>query len=308
MITIKHLKIFKEVARVKSMSKAAENLYISQPTISQKIQEIENFYHIKLFQRHSRTLGISEDGKLLLDHANKILDEFDIMDNLFANKDKTTIKFGSTLTVANAVTAKMLKNIEEKHPDMHFQVYVDNTQSIEEKLISYDLDVAIVEGDIHNDSIIHEPIIHDQLVLVCSKDHPLAQFDIIDLSALENLPFIVREKGSGTRAMLDNFMHYHKISYTVEWQCHSWSSIKQAVIMNHGLTLISARLVQNEIDQGLLHVLKLPHWSWHRMFSLCYRKEYASQNQLKIIKEEALHFAYCPIMDFIEISSKKNNL
>ena len=69
MITLKHLKIFKEVARVKSMSKAAENLYISQPTISQKIQEIENYYHIKLFQRHSRTLGISEDGKLLLEHT-----------------------------------------------------------------------------------------------------------------------------------------------------------------------------------------------------------------------------------------------
>lgn len=306
MITLKHLKIFKEVARVKSMSKAAENLYISQPTISQKIQEIENYYHIKLFQRHSRTLGISEDGKLLLEHTNKILDEFDIIENLFSNKnDKTTIKFGSTLTVANAVTAKMLKNIEKKHPDIHFQVFVDNTQSIEEKLISYDLDVAIVEGDIHNDNIIHEPIIHDQLVLVCSKDHPLAKHDTIEISALENLPFIVREKGSGTRAMLDNFMRYHKISYTVEWQCHSWSSIKQAVIMNHGLTLISARLVQNEIDQGLLHVLKLPHWSWHRMFSLCYRKEYAMQSNLKIIKEEALHFAYCPIMDLIDSTNKK---
>lgn len=300
MITIKHLTIFKEVARVKSMSKAAENLYISQPTISQKIQEIENYYHIKLFQRHSRTLGISEEGKIFLEHANKILDELDVIENIFFHKDdKITLKFGSTLTVANTVTAQMLKSIEEKHPEMHFQVYVDNTQSIEEKLISNELDIAIVEGDIHNDNIIHEPIIHDQLVLVCSKKHPLAKCDVIDISALQNLPFIVREKGSGTRAMLDNFMHHHKIAYTIEWQCHSWSSIKQAVIMNHGLTLISARLVQNEIDQDLLHVLNIPDLSWHRMFSLCYHKEKTNIPQLKIIKNEALHFAHCPIMDLL---------
>ena len=75
MITLKHLTIFKEVARLKSMSKAAETLYISQPTISQKIQEIENYYNIKLFQRYSKYLGISEEGKIFLDHANKILSE-----------------------------------------------------------------------------------------------------------------------------------------------------------------------------------------------------------------------------------------
>ncbi len=306
MITIKHLTIFREVARVKSMSKAAENLYISQPTISQKIQEIENYYHIKLFQRHSRTLGISTEGKLFLEHANKILDELDFIENMFFNKnDQMTIKFGSTLTVANAVTARMLKTIEKKHPEMHFQVYVDNTHSIEEKLLSNELDIAIVEGDIHNDNIIHEPIIHDQLVLVCSKEHPLSQYDVITLNDLQHLPFIVREKGSGTRAMLDNFMHHHKITYTVEWQCHSWSSIKQAVIMNHGLTLISARLVQNEIDQGLLHVLTLADWSWHRMFSLCYHKEKCNNPQFKIIREEALRFAHCPIMDLLENINKK---
>lgn len=305
MITIKHLTIFREVARVKSMSKAAENLYISQPTISQKIQEIESYYHIQLFQRHSRTLVISEEGIIFLEHTNKILDELDTIENIFFHKDdKITIKFGSTLTVANTVTAQMLKRIEEKHPEIHFQVYVDNTQSIEEKLITNELDIAIVEGDIHSDTIIHEPIIHDQLVLVCSKEHPLAKCDIIDISSLQNLPFIVREKGSGTRAMLDNFMHHNKIAYAIEWQCHSWSSIKQAVIMNHGLTLISARLVQNEIDQGLLHVLTIPNWSWHRMFSLCYHKQKNKSPQLKIIRDEALHFAHCPVMDLLKNIAK----
>ena len=80
MITLKHLTIFKEVARVKSMSKAAENLYISQPTVSQKIQEIEEYYHIKLFQRYSKTLGISEEGLVFLEHANKVLEEMNNID------------------------------------------------------------------------------------------------------------------------------------------------------------------------------------------------------------------------------------
>ena len=79
MISLKHLIIFKEVARVKSMSKAAENLYISQPTISQKIQEIESYYNIKLFQRFSKSLGISEEGEIFLEHVDKILNELEYL-------------------------------------------------------------------------------------------------------------------------------------------------------------------------------------------------------------------------------------
>ena len=306
MITLKHLTIFKEVARVKSMSKAAENLYISQPTVSQKIQEIEEYYHIKLFQRYSKTLGISEEGLVFLEHANKVLEEMNNIDEIFFNQKETiNLRIGSTLTVANTLTPMLLDDIKQKNSRIKFQVYVDNTQSIENLILNNELDIALVEGDIHNDMIVHEPIIYDQLVLVCNRDHHLAKYDTIDIHQLEHESFILREKGSGTRALFEQVMNRHKVPYQVTWQCHSWDSVKQAILYNHGITLISIRLVEREVDEGIFHVLNLNDHTWKRMFSLCYHKNKIWNDNLELFREESIHYVYCPIMELIK---KKNNV
>ena len=301
MITLKHLTIFKEVARVKSMSKAAENLYISQPTVSQKIQEIEEYYHIKLFQRYSKSLGISEEGRIFLEHANKILKELDSIDEIFFNdKEAINLRIGSTLTIANTLTPKLLKDIKKHNPNFKFQVFVNNTQSIEELILNNQLDIALVEGEIHNDMIIQEQIIHDQLMLVCSKDHELAQYDEISFEQLKHQEFVLREKGSGTRALFEQFMNRHKLPYSVSWECHSWDSIKQAVLHNHGLTIISVRLVEEEIRSGKLHVININNTPWTRKFSLIYHKNKIWNENLETFKQFSIHHRYCPIIELIE--------
>ncbi len=301
MITLKHLVIFKEVARLKSMSKAAETLFISQPTISQKIQEIETYYDIKLFQRYSKHLGISEEGKIFLEHTNRILDQMDEMDNTFFHKkEEISLRLGLTLTVASTFAPQLIKNMQDNNPNLHIHVTVDNTQSIENQLLENELDIAIVEGDIHNDSIIHEGIIPDRLVLICSNKHPLSSKQEITPEDLRNQDFICREKGSGTRSMLEQFMSLYKIPYHVSWQCNSWESIKQAVLCNHGITLMSIRLVQKEIEDGKLKVLNVKDWSWNRKFSLCYHKNKAWNRNLDIVKEESLHYIHCPLLDLLK--------
>jgi len=301
MITLKHLIIFKEVARLKSMSKAAETLYISQPTISQKIQEIENYYHIKLFQRYSKHLGISEEGKLLLEHANKVLAQMDEIDEtFFHHKESINIRLGFTLTVGSTFAAKIVRDIKTLEPNLHIHACVDNTQSVENKLLDNELDIGIVEGDIHNDNIICEEVIPDRLVLVCSKDHPLAGKKEIIQQDLHNLDFVCREKGSGTRASLEQFMSLFKIPYHVSWQCNSWESVKQGVLENHGLTLISIRLVEKEIEEGQLKVLHVKDWTWHRFLSLCYHKNITNKHHVDLIRSVALNYIYCPLLDSIK--------
>jgi len=299
MITIKHLMIFKEVARVKSMSKAAENLYISQPTISQKIQEIENYYHVKLFARNSRFLAISEEGKILLDHANRVLSEMEAIDEtFFHNRQNITLRVGFTLTVGSTIASSLVENIQKEYPYLNIQAYVDNTQSIENLLLDNQLDIGIVEGDIHNESITHEPIIPDHLVLVCHPANALSKYDCITIEQLHNQPFVLREKGSGTRAKLEQFLNLYKIPYYVTWQCHSWGSVKQATLHNQGLTLISIRLVEEELEKGTLHALKIQNWNWNRMFSLCYHKNKTWNPNLEIFRQAAIHAIQCPLIDF----------
>ncbi len=300
MISLKHLIIFKEVARLKSMSKAAETLYISQPTISQKIQEIESYYNIKLFQRFSKSLGISEEGEIFLEHVDKILNELETIDEIFFyNKEYIMIRVGITLTIASTIGPELFKKIQSQNPKLKLQVTVDNTQNIEEMLLQNQLDIALVEGDIHNDNIIHEPIIPDQLVLVCSSKHELAKYDEIDFSALAQQSFITREKGSGTRAMLEQYMNRNKTPYHISWQCQSWESIKQAVMFDQGITLISIRLVEQEIENGDIKVLKLRNQSWTRMFSLCYHKNKEWNDNLNIFKEQSIQYIHCPVMDLL---------
>ena len=132
MITRRHLFIFKTVAETKSMSKAAKALYISQPTISQKIQEIENFYGVKLFERYSKTLLISDEGKILLEKANQILESFDEIDHIFSDINQFPLRIGATLTIGGTIFAPMLKKLKQENPGLQLQVYVDNSHIIEE--------------------------------------------------------------------------------------------------------------------------------------------------------------------------------
>lgn len=292
MLTIKHLIVFREVANLKSMSKAAQSLYMSQPTISQKIQEIETHYNIKLFQRYSKFLGISEEGKILLEHTNKVLNELEKIDEIFFHKkENITLRVGTTLTIATTIAPELFKKIKENNSNLNFQVYVDNTTSIESLISENKLDIAIVEGDSQNDTIIYEPIIPDELVLVCSYLNPLCKEKNITRCMFRDIPFVVREKGSGTRAFLEQYLNINKIPCHIDWQCHSWESVKQAVLCNHGITIISKKLIEKELNNGLLHILKINGVKFERMFSICYHKNKTWNQPLKNFRNQIIEFS-----------------
>jgi DNA-binding transcriptional LysR family regulator len=301
MITIKHLRIFCEVAKTKSMSKAAENLFISQPSVSTKLQEIEKYYNVTLFQRHSKTLGISEEGKIFYEQAKKILDELDNLDNIFFhNRHEITIRIGTTLTTGSTVLPTILNSIKSNHPSMNFRVIVDNTQEIENKLLDNQLDIAIVEGDINNEYITSTPIIPDMMILACSNKHPIAYKKIITPEELAHQSFILREKGSGTRAMLEQYLISNKVPYHITWESRSWESIKQAVINNQGITLISARLIEEELRNQKLKTIRINNHTWNRFFSLCHHKNKVWNENLEIFKQEVEKQSYCPIIELLK--------
>lgn len=305
MITIKHLRIFMEVCRTESMSKAANSLFVSQPTISQKISDIEEYYHIKLFERFSKSLKITEEGKEFYRYARRVLDEMDRLDATFLQQDEVVhLRLGATMTVGSSFFPHLISEIGEKLDKVKITGYVDNTRNIEAKLLNNELDIGLVEGIITSPNIVSEPIISDCLVLICGNAHPFAKRSIVHKEDLTNQAFIMRELGSGTRSMFSLFMETQRIPYQINWECHSWDSIKQAVIANLGLAIISVRLIEKELDAGQIHIVNIQDCMWRRMFSLCFHKNKSWSEPLKGLRQEIRNYAksekICPANELIK--------
>lgn len=278
-MTIRHLRIFIEVANSKSMSRAASKFYISQPTVSQAIAELESHYGAPLFERFSKKLYITDFGKNLLYQARQVVASFDDLEkNMMSSYTKEQVRFGATVTVGTCLINDIIDTIHEFNSNMDVTVHINNTAVIEEKLINNELDIALVEGKIKSNVINVNPIIEDYLVLVCSSKHPFAQRENICIKELENEKFIVREKGSGTRELFEEFMKEYNIGINIAWECNNSEAIKNAVLANRGLSVLSARLVEKEIKNGLVKVVPIKDCIdkkdsiLHRKFTLAVHK------------------------------------
>lgn len=302
MLTIRHFKIFKIVAECKSMSKAAEQLYISQPTISQTISDIEKHYKVKLFDRYPKQLFITSAGEKLLNNVNSLLYKFETVENLNLSNDwRIDVRIGATDTAASCILTHIINKSKEVNDKLEFYVSIDNTDNIEQKLLKNEIDFAIIEGSIKSKDIVTMPIADDCLVLVCGKNHPLADTPNIKANDLCNQDFIVREKGSGTRQLFDDVMKLKHINHNIKWECSSFAAIKQAVINNQGIGLISARLIADEVENGSLKVIMANEFVWKRDFYLCYHKSKNLSKDLMPIVETAVSYKLegvkCPIFD-----------
>ncbi|MFA7068021.1 MAG: LysR family transcriptional regulator, partial [Acidaminococcaceae bacterium] len=171
-MTLRHLNIFIKVYDLGSMTAAAKALFISQPTVSQAISELENYYGIKLFDRLSKHLFITEEGTKLLSYARHITSLVNEMEQSIKNVDNCSIiKIGASLTIASYLLPTLVSDFSKQYPLIQVQAITKNTQDIEELLLKNAIDFAVVEGSIHSPDIIATTFMEDNLILVCGKSH-----------------------------------------------------------------------------------------------------------------------------------------
>lgn len=285
-MTIRHLKIFVVVAENGNMSTAAKKLYISQPTVSQAIRELEEHYGVKLFERLSKKLFITEAGKYLLFQAKNLIDQFDNIEASMKNNYQVeTLRIGASMTVGSVLLSNLISDLQGENPNIETYAFVNNTTIIEEKLLNSDLDVAVVEGKVKSHDLISIPMIDDYLVLVCGTNHPLSLKKELSLEDLENQKFVVREKGSGTREILDEFLKLHNINVKIVWESSSPDTIKHAVMENGCLALMPFRIMEKEINEGQMNVIFITNNEWKRSFSLVYHKDKNLTNSIELLRD-----------------------
>lgn len=273
-MTVRHLKIFITVVDCGKMREAANRLYISQPSVSQAIQELENHYGIKLFERLSQKLYITEQGKKLLPYARHIVDSFENMDLMMKNtSERPRLRIGGSVSVGTFLLNHIIDEIEKEVQQIDIDVVVNNTETIEEKVKNSQLDVAIVEGMVTSKELVTVPIYEDELVIIVGKGHELFDVSRITLDELEKQILISREEGSVSRNQYEQLLIQKGCQIKRKWSCTSTEAIKQTVIRGRGLAIISNMLIGRELQEGKLRILSVEHIKVSRAINLIYHKD-----------------------------------
>lgn len=299
-MTIRHLRIFLAVVDTGKMSAAAAKLFISQPTVSQAIRELEEHYGGLLFERLSKKLYITEKGKKLLSYARNVVKQFDEMEEAMIEDNYVKkIRIGATHTVGDCILGDVVNAFKETNPQIEVYAYVNNTKDIEEKLLTAELDIGIIEGQVKSGDLISIPEVNDFLVLVCSTKHPFAKKKTVKLEDLANESFAMREQGSGTRELFERYMLEKGIPIRIALEGNSSASIKRAVIENQCLAVISVRLVEEEIKNGEIYVIRNTEGDWDRTFNVVYHKNKIVTDEMKSLIEIVKDYKHVDILQGI---------
>ncbi|MCI8599842.1 MAG: LysR family transcriptional regulator [Lachnospiraceae bacterium] len=285
-MTIRHLRIFITVAETGKMSLAAKKLYLTQPTISQAIRELEEHYDTKLFDRLSKRLYITEEGHHLLALARNTVRSFDDLELRMQSETKVEhFRLGTTVTVGACLLPSLTEDFRARRPQVDLFSFIANTQVIEEKLLKSELDVGVVEGVIKSPDLISLPMVDDFLVLACSVDHPFASLDSFTPSDLEGQDFVMREQGSGTRALFEDYLRANHIQIRCRVEAPFPEAMKNAILYNHCMAVISVRLIEEELQKGTIHIIRNPNHAWNRTFNLVYHKDKLFSESMVVLKE-----------------------
>ena len=284
-MTIRHLQIFVAVADCGKMRAAAERLHISQPSVSQAVRYMESYYNIKLFERLSQRIYITETGKKLLPYARHIIDSFETMEGFINDTSAgNVIRVGGSVSVGTRLLPPMIKSLENEVPDVEVCVIVDNTAAIEGKIQRSELDIAVVEGIVRSDELVKKDIYDDELVLVVGPEHELFNHPGIKLKELTKHALISRESGSVERNQFEQFLLEHDIKMKNKWSCSNTETIKKAVLNGEGIAILSRMVIEKEIAAGEVRVLNVENTRMKRKIKLIYHKnKYISQSMKQFI-------------------------
>lgn len=255
---IRQLRIFKTVCEEGSITKAGEKLFMTQPAVSQTINDLEKDLNIQLFDRNARKIILNETGKLFLIKSEQLLKLYDeLIENARFLEENATLKIGSSITIANFILPLSLLEFEEACNQTPIKVSVDNARTIENMVIKNVVDIGLIEGVIHSQELINIPISYFKLSVICSSTHPFANCDSIEVETLVKERLLLREVGSAIRDVFDSALLLHDIKIFPIWTSVNSQALIQAVKNGLGISVLPRILVEKEIENNEIVEVKV---------------------------------------------------
>lgn len=267
------LKVFQSVAKNLSFTKASQELFVSQPAITKHIQELETCYQTRLFDRQGNKISLTEAGKLLLEHSERILEDYKRLEyemHLLHNEYMGELKLGASTTLAQYVLPPLLANFIGKFPQVNLSLLNGNSRGIEAALQEHRIDLGLVEGIFRLPNLKYTTFLQDELVAVVCTGSKLTLPDEITPEDLLHIPLVLRERGSGTLDVFERALSEHNMklsSLNVLMYLGSTESIKLFLEHTDCMGIVSIRSVDRELLAGQLRVIELKGMSMSREFN-----------------------------------------
>ena len=241
-MTIRHLEIFVQVYREKSITRAAEKLYMTQPAVSVAIRELEKQYDVALFERLGRRLYVTGAGEALYARAVQMLEEFHGLEQ--GLERKTALRVGSSVTLGNFLLPRVAAEWQMRHPESPLQVTVANGGRLQQMLRDNLLDVAVIEGAVNGAELETRPFRQDRLVLVLPQGHPLTVPEHITLEQVLEYPLLVREEGSAGHRCLEQVLARRGLQADRRWESIDTLALLRAVAQGLGVAFLPRELAE----------------------------------------------------------------
>ena len=269
---IRHLRLFCRIVDRRSFSLAAEDLHITQPAASQQVRSLERELKATLLDRSSRRIAPTDAGQVLYRYAREILALHELACTEILDLQELVsghVVIGASTGPGEHVLPDLLTRFRTQYPGVRVSLSVDDTQKVIERVVSREFEFGAVGAPTHQPDLTVEPLVRDEVVLVCNPSHPWASRPSVTLDELEREPLIVQQEGAGIRAVVEGHLRaagvvVEKLDIVAEMGL--MESAKQATISGGGVTFVSRWAIGPELEHGTLVVVPVDDFDIRRDF------------------------------------------
>ncbi|MFI2742208.1 LysR family transcriptional regulator [Zhouia sp. PK063] len=266
------LKVFHTVAKRLNFTRAAQELFISQPAVTKHIKEIEQHYKVKLFDRNGTKITLTKAGETLWKYTEEVFEVYRKLEiELYAatNTHAGHLRIGASTTIANYVLPLVLPEFRKAFPEITVHLNIDNTEQIEKSLMNKEIDLGITEGFSKSSVLKYTEFLKDEIVLVGAAHHPLAKHSAITMQELKEVPVLLREHGSGTLDVISHALEaqkYRLADLKVGMQLSSSESMKLYLMNSDCLAFLSIYSILRELQQHTMSIIDVKDLEIERYF------------------------------------------
>ncbi|MBI1990558.1 MAG: LysR family transcriptional regulator [Betaproteobacteria bacterium] len=254
----RRLQVFYTVARQLSFTKAAEQLFMTQPAVTFQVKQLEEHLNARLFERSRGRITLTSTGQLVLEYAERILGlsaEMDKRVSELTGAISGPLLLGASTTIAEFILPRVLGEFKARHPQVQTHMTVANSEIIESGVADFSIDLGLIESPSQLPGLHIEVCCDDELVMICAPGYKLARLEKVTPQQIMGEPYVSRESGSGTRQFADNYFRQVGIppeDLNIVMELGSPEAIKGVVETGIGVAIMSRATVAKDLRLGLL--------------------------------------------------------